>query len=155
MLLCDCVCVSLSLSQTHSLKPTHPHTQDVKVLSRLDSPLLPPLPVRGLSAGDQDDSLRFPEDTYMYFSTSTVHVCVCTYIYQIQESVYVSCESGRSNTHAQVTLPSPFPLSLSLFPSLFPPFHRLYYYISWKASRLGTDVTQMDFHSSALGLQQL
>ena len=70
MLLCDCVLLYVSLSQTHT------RTQ---VWSRLASPLLPPLPERDHSAGDQDDSLSwkgFPEDTII------VHVCmyVCTYI---------------------------------------------------------------------------
>ena len=117
MLLCDCVCVSLSLSNSLTQAHTPTHTRCEGAVE-VGFTLLPPLPVRGRSAGDQDDSLRFPEDTYMYFSTSTVHVCVCTYIYQIKESVYASCESGRSNTHAQVTLPSPslsLPLSLSPF----------------------------------------
>ena len=81
-----CCCVTVCVSQTNSLKPTHPHTQDVKVLSRLDSPLLPPLPVRSLSAGDQDDSLRTPTCTsahllYMYVYVPTYtrfrRVCMC------------------------------------------------------------------------------
>ena len=82
---CVTVCVCLSLSHTHTLTPTHIEHEgaDGLVWSRLDSPLLPPLPERGLSAGDQDDSLswkRFPEDTY--FITSTVYTVhyVCTYI---------------------------------------------------------------------------
>ena len=54
LLLCDCVC---------SLRLTHSHTEcegaDDLVWSRLDSPLLPPIPERGLSAGDQDDSLSW------------------------------------------------------------------------------------------------
>ena len=80
MLLCDCVCVCLSLILTHS----HPHTRregaDDLVWSRLDSPLLPPLPERGHSAGDQDDSLSwkgFAEDTYMYVQSHLLYMNVC------------------------------------------------------------------------------
>ena len=75
------VCVSLSLKLT----PTHTEREraDDFVWSRLDSPLLPPLPERGLSAGDQDDSpswKRFPEDTYStgtYTYTTFRRVCMC------------------------------------------------------------------------------
>ena len=70
MLLCDCVCLSLSYSNTQ----THTHTEhegaDDLVWSRLDSPLLPPLPERGLAAGDQDDSLswkRFPVLSHLLY----------------------------------------------------------------------------------------
>ena len=81
---CVTVCVCVSLSQTHTLTPTHTQREgaDDLVWSRLDSPLLPPLPERGLSAGDQDDSLswkRFPEHTYNMYYVQIPHSgeCVC------------------------------------------------------------------------------
>ena len=144
MLLCDCVCVCVSLS----LKLTHsrPHTQNVKVLMIWCG--------RGWIHLYFLPSLREVSLTRMIVSLGRDFLrtpTVCTYIYHIQESVYVLCESGLSNTHArQLTLPSPFPVSLSLFPLSLSPYSQAL--LSWKVSRRGTNVTQMDLYSSAVGL---
>ena len=87
IMLVDFCCVTVCVL---SLTPTH----NVKVLMiwcglRLDSPLLPPLPERGLSAGDQDNSLswkRFREDTYTL--SHLLYISTCMYI---QECAYVLC----------------------------------------------------------------
>ena len=85
MLLCDCVCLSLSHTHTLTLTPTHTQREgaDDLVWSRLASPLLPVLPERGLSAGDQDDSLSWKRlyvqlgvPTYIIIPHSGVCVCV-------------------------------------------------------------------------------
>ena len=140
MLLCDCVLLHVSLSQTHT------HTQ---VWSRLASPLLPPFPERDHSAGDQDDSLSwkgFPEDTSIVY--------VPTYIIiHIQESVYVwpikyTCTTDSSVLEFECSSPSPPPPppppSLPL--SLFPYSQAVYVYLG----RHHIVGTQMDFHSSAV-----
>ena len=116
---CVTVCVCLSLILTHS----HPHTRregaDDLVWSRLDSPLLPPLPERGHSAGDQDDSLswkRFREDTYT-LSHLQLYISTCMYI---QECAYVLCSlADQIHMHNWLylapspSLPPSLPLSLS------------------------------------------
>ena len=139
LLLCDCVC-SLKLTRSHPHTLTTTHTQrdgaDDLVWSRLDSPLLPPLHERGLTRMIVSDILKTPT-----IITSTVHM----YIHS-----GVCVESGRSNTHAQLTLPSPFSLPPSLPPSL-PLSFTGSICISWKASHRGTNVTRIDLHSSAVG----
>ena len=105
-LLCDCVCVCVcvSLSQTHTLTPTHP--QNVKMqmiwcgrgwihLYFLPSLREVSLLVTRMIVSLGRDFLRTPTSLHL------LYMYVPTYI---QESVYVLCESGRSNTHAQLTL---------------------------------------------------
>ena len=93
-MLVDLCCVTVCVfSQTHTLTPTHTEREgaDDLVWSRLDSPLLPPLPERSLSAGDQDDSLslkRFPENTYNLLYIMYIHsgVCVCCGVWPIKHT---------------------------------------------------------------------
>ena len=139
------MCVCLSLILTHS----HPHTRrEGAVLSRLDSPLLPPLPERGLYAGDHDDSLSwkgFAEDTYMYVQSHLLYmnvcctlphsgVCmccvsladlICMHDFSVLELVSLS-HLAPSPTKPPPPPPSPF---LSLFPGRI--------CVSWKASHRG------------------
>ena len=143
LLLRDCVC---SLKLTHS----HTHTQDVKVLMIwcgrrwIHLYFLPSLREVALLVTRMIVSLgRDFVRTHIY----------CTFIctFRTQECVY-----GRSNTHAQLTLPSPFslppsPLPPSLSSSLSFPLFAGSICISWKASHLGTNVTRIDLHSSAVG----
>ena len=65
------------------------------VWSRLDSPLLSPLPERGLSAGDQDDSLSLKEPdflrTLILYHIYRTFICMYVYIYRLYSESMEIC----------------------------------------------------------------
>ena len=158
------MCVCLSLILTHS----HPHTRregaDDLVWSKLDSPLLPPLPERGLperglSAGDQDDSLSwkgFGGHLHVCTITSIVHECmlylttfrrVCMCCVSLADLICMHDFSVLELVSLSHLAPSPpylLPLP-PLFLSLFPPIRRPYMcsITSWEVRWTSTPV-QLD-----------